>query len=525
MQCEGITRSGRRCRNKALEDGIFCDIHLRVNQTYSLTLLVPLLTVLLLGYFFLYGIFFDTLVYGVFDLNYLKFAGLADFFTSMMRVGGMLTVVVLKLWLAFTFAVALCFAIALLVKVTVLTSRLHLKLGRRIRIIGLSLGIYVLNFLHLFVVLMPRLNRRQPAQLLVGREHLARSLRAEKQRTHQSFPRNARRSVALFFRRFLFISTFGNHRFFATILALVVTSAVTVLYAGHQAREVRGCVIDAAENQPVTTAKPSGLPGLNITTLCSDGPVPVPQNVSIAGKFSDSLSSFFSYPAIVLSAGTEQIPLAYIGSTDRFELFFSGVTRLPFILPNRNLGAMFDRPSPEVVQLSADIQEELSSLASQSRSTEAALAAVATLTGTENLQKQKIDSLEREMQELLATERQRIIASIPADCWAIPPIALLEFKSGSADTSQTAKQELFVALSRRFQEIGSRRIVISGFTDPSGPPGLNMELSVERAEAVRDILVVFGLDPKFVTAIGHGEDSDPRYPQRRVEIRDCTEIF
>lgn len=145
MQCEGITRAGRRCRNKALDDEIFCEIHLRVNRTYSLALLVPFLTILLLCYFFIFGLLFDTLVYGVFGLNYLKYAGLSDFFVSMFRTGGMLTVVVIKFGRLFR-SIGGAVSVILVVHMIIQTSHRHLRAGRRLKIVSLGLGIFVLNF-------------------------------------------------------------------------------------------------------------------------------------------------------------------------------------------------------------------------------------------------------------------------------------------------------------------------------------------------------------------------------------------
>lgn len=190
MQCEGITRAGRRCRNKALDDEIFCEIHLRVNRTYSLALLVPFLTILLLCYFFIFGLLFDTLVYGVFGLNYLKYAGLSDFFVSMFRTGGMLTVVVIKIWVAYSVLLAVLFSVILVVHMIIQTSHRHLRAGRRLKIVSLGLGIFVLNFLHMFVFILPERNRKDPSHILIGREHLARSLKHHKQGAAQAFHEN-----------------------------------------------------------------------------------------------------------------------------------------------------------------------------------------------------------------------------------------------------------------------------------------------------------------------------------------------
>lgn len=525
MQCEGITRSGQRCRRKALEGELFCSIHQRVNQTYSLALLVPFLTVLLLAYFFLYGIFFDTLVYGVFDLNYLKFAGLSDLFVSMLRVGGLLTVVVLKLWLVFTILTALVLAIALVIKLTIVTSRLHLKFGRRLRIIGLSLGIYVLNFLCLFIFLFPRLNQKEPLQLLVGREHLARTLRAEKKRHHPALPRKFRKTTHTYFRHFLTLSSIRNHRFFATLLVLAITSLVSIIYAGHQARNVRACVTEAAQNPASIDVPASNLPGITITTLCLDGTDPEESDISVAGKFSKSLSSFFSFPAIVLTSNNETIPLVYVGSTDRFELFFSGVTHLPFILPNQNLGLMFNGGRPHSADRITDLQAELAELAAQAQKTGQAIGDLTPGDQSGRVLKrldQKLALLESDLQHVFDHRQQLSLSSVPSLCWERPPLAILKFDPGKTDISGRAARQLIEDYAMSFLVTDRQRIVLSGYADPTGSAYQNDLISENRATAARALFLAAGLDPAHVTAIGHGEDHGSGLPRRRVEIRDCT---
>lgn len=69
-------------------------------------------------------------------------------------------------------------------------------------------------------------------------------------------------------------------------------------------------------------------------------------------------------------------------------------------------------------------------------------------------------------------------------------------------------------------------IEIQGHTDSSGSADLNKALSMMRAEAVREYLIVHGIDPGRMTSVGYGEDrpiaenSSPegRRVNRRVEL-------
>lgn len=70
------------------------------------------------------------------------------------------------------------------------------------------------------------------------------------------------------------------------------------------------------------------------------------------------------------------------------------------------------------------------------------------------------------------------------------------------------------------------QVLVVGHTDAVGSDGYNSELSLERADAVRDALAVYGVNPARVRAEGRGEaeprasnDSEAgRAANRRVEI-------
>ena len=70
-------------------------------------------------------------------------------------------------------------------------------------------------------------------------------------------------------------------------------------------------------------------------------------------------------------------------------------------------------------------------------------------------------------------------------------------------------------------------VEVGGHTDSSGSAELNRNLSQERAEAVRDYLVMRGISPERVTAVGYGEDfpvadnstKEGRAKNRRVELK------
>ena len=552
MQCEGITRDGHRCRNKALDDEIFCEIHTRVNRTYNLALLVPFLTTLLLCYFFVFGLFFETLVYGVFDLNYLKYAGLTDLFISMFRTGGMLTVLVLKIWVIYAVIVGVIFGLWLIVSVIRKTSHKHLKPMRRLKIVGLSLGIFILNILHRFVILMPKRNRRNPSQILVGREHLALSLQRHRRALTSDGEPDPSKAASDIYRRFLAVSTFNNHRFFVSILLLVVVSSGSILYAGHDARKMRECIIQVADKKIVPAAEaaaPSLYPGLNISSLCQSSLSDPPEDVDVTEKFRRSLISFFTFPVVLLARGEETDPVLYLGTTARFELFFNGQTRLPFSVPVENLAALFGDGNAEDSERVKSLETRLDGIEKLAQSNSKAIDSLGKSVqrrearNTANLQR-KLNELEQSAAEsgtalavlqqgldrigdvLNAVElehTERIVGTIPDSCWQTSPHMVVTFSVGSTRVTGTETKELIRRLATNYSESESRFIVISGHSDPSGSTFDNYRLSRARAKEVHTLMRSAGLDSSALYMIGRGEDhSSSNLPRRRVEIRDCT---
>ena len=71
---------------------------------------------------------------------------------------------------------------------------------------------------------------------------------------------------------------------------------------------------------------------------------------------------------------------------------------------------------------------------------------------------------------------------------------------------------------------------IEGFTDNTGSSEFNEKLSLDRAKAVRKMLVTRGIEPSRITAEGRGsaspvssnDDDDGRAKNRRVEVSVTT---
>ena len=102
---------------------------------------------------------------------------------------------------------------------------------------------------------------------------------------------------------------------------------------------------------------------------------------------------------------------------------------------------------------------------------------------------------------------------------------LLYFEPGTtvvAPASQTTLEALFAEVARR-QAV---EVEITGHTDRLGQVEDNDRLALERAQAVRDMLIQQGLQASFIRAVGRGErepliptpDEQEESRNRRVEV-------
>ena len=82
------------------------------------------------------------------------------------------------------------------------------------------------------------------------------------------------------------------------------------------------------------------------------------------------------------------------------------------------------------------------------------------------------------------------------------------FVSGSA-MIPTDQEKVLDALVERLQKYPKTDLELTGYTDALGTKLFNMELSLRRALAVKEYLVLRGIAPERITLIGGGELEDP----------------
>ena len=93
----------------------------------------------------------------------------------------------------------------------------------------------------------------------------------------------------------------------------------------------------------------------------------------------------------------------------------------------------------------------------------------------------------------------------------------LTFETGSAVVGSASLEQLWnvAAILKEYPETS---VKIGGYTDDTGLPAANMELSQRRAEAVRDELELLGVDGSRITTEGYG-DQHPIADNGTVEGR------
>ena len=104
-------------------------------------------------------------------------------------------------------------------------------------------------------------------------------------------------------------------------------------------------------------------------------------------------------------------------------------------------------------------------------------------------------------------------------------IPKIKFELGSCDLSANTIKDL-ESLANYLKQNKNKNIYINGYTDTSGNPYSNKQLSQMRADAVKNIIVTYGIDQHRVTSKGLGdinpiatnETREGRIKNRRIEI-------
>ena len=80
----------------------------------------------------------------------------------------------------------------------------------------------------------------------------------------------------------------------------------------------------------------------------------------------------------------------------------------------------------------------------------------------------------------------------------------LQFQTGTSRLTPESMAQLPAILAQAKARVGGEMVVV-GHTDRVGLPRANDVLSLQRARAVRDLLIAQGFQPELIEAVGRGE--------------------
>lgn len=123
-----------------------------------------------------------------------------------------------------------------------------------------------------------------------------------------------------------------------------------------------------------------------------------------------------------------------------------------------------------------------------------------------NIQRDGSLALENTSAQDVRKSHPQLIALQPAP----PETFVLEFETGTSDLTAASQARLPDVIARAKARAGGE-IVVTGHTDRQGSLEANDALSLQRAEAVRNLLIAQGFQAALIEAVGRGE-RDPVVP-------------
>ncbi|MBL4906443.1 MAG: OmpA family protein [Sneathiella sp.] len=501
---------------------------MRVNHSSNLTLMIPILTGLLVGYFFFFGLFFDTVIFGVFDINYLKYAGIEDLFLNMLRFGGMITLILIFIWISYAILLFFICGIWLIVRMIRTTQKTDLNFVDRLKIIGLSLAVFSLNILLMLVVLFPKRNRKGADKMILKRENFVRAILEMKDKSATAKAGKPFITANDIFQNYLYFKSVGNHRFFMSIFLLLIVTLGVTYHAGGKAENARACVSVQKGNQQTQHEPLLPFPAFILERPCQLTMAETQtEEAGLTDIFISSLTGFFDFTPMIVQAPNGQIDLLHLATTSRFDLFFNGKDGRSLALPRGTLTLLYaDQKEEDSAQSVSTFEEKLKKLEeylSDSSRTLFGLGKDLKKTNEELVQLNKKNKHSSSRHTGPHRSRQSSYAAkvIPVSCWNRKPEQVIGFALGSYVIEDANTLDALVHLTSTYRRDKENSVVITGYADPVGSTSVNLKISLQRALHVANLIEKLGISRQRILPIGMGENDSMELPQRRVEIRSC----
>jgi outer membrane protein OmpA-like peptidoglycan-associated protein len=505
MQCQGKTRIGRRCRNRALDSELFCDIHMRVDHSQNLTLMLPLLMALASGYFFFFGLAFETAVFSVFHVNYLSYAGIEDLFLNMLKFGVTILSLVFILWLVFAIILALFYAIRLTYDLTKATLNKKIGVRDRFKIIGLGIAVFFTNLVLRTVSFIPALQYKQGDKVSTRRDNFSKSIFNIRNANGKLRPGRPILNARNYFSEYLYFRSLGHHRFLTLTAMIFFLSVIFTFISLEDARIAKACANEqqASENQQLSSEIPPN--GYLLENDCSSTSTTLDETNSIS-----LISRLYGYRTVRMEGAETSLQLLHLSTTSRFHIFYDGQNKRPVLIPNNTVTLPQTGASEFVVSEISQLQQQmdrLTGLVLQSvSSNNSILASLKQSNPTELIA--ILDDRTWRSDEILACEKTK-------------PVLIVSFGFARSDLTMPKIKHKLTFLGELLKKNPASKILIRGFTDTKGNREFNGIVSQQRAEGIKQFLLSEKVREEQLIAVGMGESHASTKPARRAELRFC----
>lgn len=122
------------------------------------------------------------------------------------------------------------------------------------------------------------------------------------------------------------------------------------------------------------------------------------------------------------------------------------------------------------------------------------------------LEQQVLQREERLQQQLAELEELKQLQATNSDRGMVLTLGDVLFDTGESSLKPAAQNNL-LEVAQFLQKYPDRKLTIEGHTDNTGDEEYNMNLSAERALAVKSMLALHGVEPSRISAQGMGESS------------------
>ncbi|OUR78321.1 hypothetical protein A9Q83_08085 [Alphaproteobacteria bacterium 46_93_T64] len=490
--------------------------------------MVPFLLCVLGGYFFFFGLLFETLLLDVFDINYLQYAGLEDLFLNMIRFGAIVSLFVGMLWISYALILCVVFSCLLICQMVRSTRDENLNFISRVKIIGLSISVLFLNIMLRVIYFIPSIEGRRGKRIVVSQENFTRvlfNLRSKRGKLQAGRPFLTARHV---FQNFLYFRTMGNHRLVIFSLLIFVLSFGLTYFATEKAEYARACAL-LSTGTVLETSSPAAYSLAEPCRFDTEGGAV--QTAARESRTSNTLKNLFGIIPVVLKTNDGPVQLLHLRTTSRFDLFFDGRNNRSLVIPKGILVAGTDTEKvssmlPTLTRLEKKFTvfddkletslRNISGFKDQLKETNSRISLLKT--------SQQLDMLRLQSKSIHEKAKQAVTTSlqIPKECWKKEPDYIVSYKSGEYTLMNAEVLDQIVRLSIEYRSHIPSNLVITGYADNPGSKQINQKISTLRAENIGALFERLGLTAHQIIAFGMGENDSLRYPQRRTEIRSCN---